>query len=174
MISYELYLQFSPYFAQQDIEKNEERAEFLKLFNGLPQTVKNLLVSLDVAEKVVNIGKTFGLDEFDTEGLSFAIRKIVAGEVFIGNGVEFIANETGLPNERAKNVLGLIVKEVLSPALEDIKKIQAAKFPQRIGTAPVPVQTQVKSNLTPARQPEPSQTPQSPNPNVIDLRNRQN
>lgn len=171
MISYELYLQFSPYFAQQDIEKNEERAEFLKLFNSLPQTVKNLLTSLDAAEKIINIGKTFGLDEFDTEALSFAIRKIIAGEVFIGNGIELIANETGLPSERAKNLLSLIANEVLAPALEDVKKIQAAKFPQRFGSAPAPVQTQVKPNLAPARQPEP---PQSPNPNIIDLRNKQN
>lgn len=170
MISYELYLQFSPYFAQQDIEK-EERAEFLKLFNGLPQPVKNLLTSLDTAEKIINIGKTFGLDEFDTEALSFAIRKIVAGEVFIGNGVELIAHETSLPSERAKNLLGLLVNEVLAPAIEDVKKVQAEKFPQRVGATPAPTQGQVKPNSAPTKQPEPYQ---SPNPNVIDLRNKQN
>src|SRR3989344_4590312 len=100
MISYEIYLQFSPYFAEQDIEEDEERAEFLKLFNGLPQTVKQLITSLDTAEKIINTGKTFGLDEFDTEALSFAVRKVATGEVFIGDGVELIASETGLPPER--------------------------------------------------------------------------
>lgn len=171
MISYELYLQFSPYFSQQDIEKKEERAEFLKLFNSLPQTVKGLLVSMDTTEKIINIGKTFGLDEFDTEGLAFAVRKIATGETFIGDGVELIANETGLPPERAKNLLGLIANEIFSHAMENIKKIQTAKFPQRVGAVPAPIQTQVKSNLTPARRPELSQ---DPNPNVIDLRNKQN
>ena len=166
MITYDQYLQFSPYFAEQDIEKNGERAGFLNLFNGLPQTVKNLVTSLDAAEKIVNIGKTFGLDEFDTEALSFAIRKIATGEVFIGNGVELIAGETGLPLERAKNVLGLIVNEVFAPALEDIKKIQTSKFPQRFGV-PVQPQSQVPP---PVKQPEP---PQATNPNVINLRNRQ-
>lgn len=171
MISYELYLQFSPYFAQQDIKKSGERAKFLKLFNDLPQTVKNMLTSLDTAEKIINIGKTFGLDEFDTEGFSFAVRKIATGETFVGDGVELIVGETGLPTERAKNLLGLVVNEVFSSALEDIKKIQAAKFQQRVGAVSAPVQTQTKPNLAPAKQPEPSQ---SPNPNVIDLRNRQN
>ncbi len=167
MITYEPYLQFSPYFAEQDIEKEEERAKFLKLFNGLPQTVKNALTSLDTAEKIVNIGKTFGLDEFDTETLSFTTRKIATGEVFVGNGTELIAHEVGLPPERAKNLLGLIVNEVFAPALEDIKKIQTAKFPQRFG-APVQSQSQVPP---PVKQPEPTQ---SDNPNVINLRNRQN
>src|SRR3989338_4393313 len=167
MITYDQYLQFSPYFAEQDIEKNGERAGFLNLFNGLPQTVKNLVTSLDAAEKIVNIGKTFGLDEFDTEALSFAIRKIATGEVFIGKGVELIAGETGLPLERAKNVLGLVVNEVFAPALEDIKKIQTAKFPQRF-SPPANVHTQVQP---PVRQSEPAQVS---NPNVINLRNRQN
>ena len=167
MITYELYLQFSPYFAEQDIEKDEERFGFLKLFNGLPQTVKTLITSLGTAEKVVNIGKTFGLDEFDTEAFSFAVRKIATGEVFIGDGVALIAGETGLPTERAKSVLGLIVNEVFVPALEDIKKIQTSKFPQRFG-APVQPQTQVQP---PVRQPE---TTRTTDPNIINLRNRQN
>jgi len=165
MISHRQYLQFSPYFAQQDIEKTDDRIKFLKSFDNLPQPIKDLLTSLDTTEKITNAGKTFGLDEFDTESLSFAIRKIATGEVFIGNGVELIADETGLPPERAKSVLGLVVNEIFAPALEDIKKIQTSKFPQRFG-APIQAQPQVPP---PVKQPEPAQ---NDNPNVINLRNR--
>ncbi|MBI2674369.1 MAG: hypothetical protein HYX22_01360 [Candidatus Yanofskybacteria bacterium] len=154
------------------MEKSEERARFLKLFNDSPQMVKNLLTSLDTAEKIINTGKTFELDEFDTEALSFAVRKIAAGEVFIGGGVELIAHGVGLPSERAKNLLGLIVNEVFAPALEDIKKIQTAKFPQRFGApSSVAAQTSQTQIRPPVKQPEPAQ---SDNPNVINLRNRQN
>src|SRR3989344_1746736 len=105
MISYEQYVQFSPYFAQQDIEKGEERNAFFKTLDKLPPKIKDILVSMDTAEKIINIGKAFGLDEFDTEAFSFSIRKIAAGEIFIGDGTEFIAGEGGLPAERAKNFL---------------------------------------------------------------------
>lgn len=164
MINHLQYLQFSPYFALQEAEKPEERREFLNLFDKLSQKVRELLTSLEVSEKLMSIGKTFGLEELDTEALSFAVRKIATGEVFVGNGTEFIAGETGLPIERARELLNLIVNEVFTPALEDIKKIQAAKFPQT-GT---PVQSQVRP---PIKKPEPSQTV---NPNVVNLRNRQN
>ena len=66
MISYDQYIQFSPYFAQLDIDKAEDRAEFLKLFETLPKTVRELLVSMETAEKIINIVKTFMLDEFYT------------------------------------------------------------------------------------------------------------
>jgi hypothetical protein len=165
MITYHQYLQFSPYFAQQDIEKGEERAEFFKLFNSLPQTVKNLLTSMNTAEKIINGGGTFGLDEFDIEAVSLAIRKIATGEIFVGNGANFIANETELPPERAKSLFSLIVKEVLAPALEDIKKIQTTRFPERFGPPPVPTQPPLQ---TPTKE-EPAG--QAPNPNVINLRN---
>lgn len=166
MISYEQYLQFSPYFAQQDIEKEEGRLRFFKSFDILPQTIKSSITSMDTAEKIMNMGKTFGLDEFDTEALSFAIRKVTAGEVFIGDGVDLIANEAGLPRERAKNLLGLMVNEVLVLALEDIKKIQAAKFPQRfVAATPSQVQTSIERS-------EPTRN--NANPNVIDLRNKPN
>lgn len=171
MISYYQYLQFSPYFAQQDVEKTDDRIKFLKSFDALSQTIKDLLTSLETAEKIINTGKTFGLDDYDTEAVSFVIRKITAGEIFVGDGADFIANEAELPLERAKNLLSLIIREIFAPALEDIKKIQSTKLAQRTGRVSTSVQTQAKSNLAPARQPELSQ---NPNPNVIDLRNRQN
>lgn len=168
MIPDEQYLQFSPYFAQEDVEKEEDRLKFLEILKNLPQKIKDLLISESATEKIVNIGKTFGLDEFDTEALSFAVRKIATGEVFIGDGVELIANETGLPMERAKSVFGLIVNEVFASALEDIKKIQTTKFPQKFGNVSAPVRPQTQSSIS---RPKPDQTA---DPNVIDLRNRQN
>lgn len=165
-MSYPQYTQFSPYFAQQDIEKEEERLNFFRSFDVLPQTVKNLITSMDTAEKITNIGTTFGFDEFDTEGLAFAIRKIAAGEIFVGDSVDFIANEIELPRERAEILVSLIVNEVLTPAIDDIKKIQAAKFPQRTRVAiPPQVQTTVERS-EPARN--------NANSNVIDLRNKPN
>lgn len=163
MITYDQYTQFSPYFAQLDVEKAEDRSGFLKLFQTLSKLVKELLVSMETSEKIINIGKTFGLDEFDTEALSFVVRKIVTGEVFIGYGAEFVAREVGLPPERSKSLLSLLVNEIFAPALEDIKEIQTAKFSQQFRVS--------AQSKTPTKRLEP---PQTSNDNVINLRNRQN
>ena len=160
MISYLQYLQFSPYFAQQDIEKEESRLKFFKSFDELPQKIKDLLASMVTAEKIMNIGQTFGLDEFDTEAIALAVRKIATGEIFVGDAANFIVNETELPYEQTKTLVGSIVSEIFPPALDEIYKVQSAKFPQRPETAP-----------NTSRQPDPVQPG---NPNVINLRNRQN
>lgn len=175
MISYLQYLQFSPYFAHEDIEKKEDRLKFFKLLDNSPQKVRELLTSMGTAEKIMNTGKTFGLDEFDTEAVSLVVRKIATGEIFVGDGTDFIVNETELPRERAKSLVSLIVNEILAPALEDIKKIQAQKFPEKVTGI-----SETSKPFVPTR-PVPSKLPEKPDlkiepeinkNNVVDLRNR--
>lgn len=175
MISYDQYLQFSPYFAQDDIEKEEDRLNFFKLFDSSPQKVRDFLASIDTAEKIMNIGKTFGLDEFDTEAVSFMVREIAIGEIFVGNGANFIANETELPQERAENLLSLLVNEVLAPALDEIKKIQAEKFPEKVLRASETPKPFIPSRpMSPKLSEKPALKiePEINKNNVVDLRNR--
>lgn len=160
MISDEQYLQFSPLFAQEDIEKEEDRLKFLELLGTLPPAVKTLLTSEDTAEKVINAGKTFKIDEFDTEAVSLVIRKIATGEILINDGADLIAKETELSPERAESLFGLIVSEILAPVMENIKKVQPTKLSQK----PIAPPTQNYPG-----QPEPDQTT---NPRIVDLRNR--
>lgn len=162
MITYDQYLQFSPYFAQEDIEKEGERLKFFKLFDTLPQNVRNLISSMDTAEKIMNIGATFGLDEFDTEAVSLVVRKIATRETPITDEAGLIANETGLSRERAQSLLNLIVDEILAPVMDDLKKIQS-----QITVQPKPVQS-TKPVL-----PEPA-APSPDSDRIVDLRNRQN
>lgn len=164
MISYEQHLQFSPYFALQDVETADERLGFLKVFDGLPQKIKELLISMDVTEQIMNTGTSFDLDESDIESVSFMVRKIAAGEIFIGDAEVFISDGLEITRERAKNLLGLIVNEVFAPSLEDIKKVQTEKFPQRFGAA--------EERVSPAQYEDNIGTGTA-NPNVINLRNRQ-
>lgn len=175
MISYNQYLQFSPYFAQDDIERDEERSMFLKSFDGLPQKIKDLMASMEMAEKIMNIGITFGLDEFDTEAVSLAVRKIATGDIFVGNGADFIANETELPKERAKSLVSLIINEVLAPALDDIKKIQAQKFPEKVARTSETAKsfTPIRSApFNPSERPDLKIEPEINKNNIVDLRNR--
>lgn len=175
MISYDQYLQFSPYFAQEDIEKPEDRLNFFKLFDGSTQKIKELLPSMEIAEKIMNIGTTFGLDEFDTEAISLAVRKIAMGEIFVGDGVDFIANETELPRERAKSLVSLIVNEILAPALDDIKKIQSQKFPEKVAKTSETPKPFIPSRPAPPKfseRPDLKIEPDISKNNIVDLRNR--
>lgn len=158
MISDEQYLQFSPYFAFEDIEKEEDRLKFFRLLGTLPQTVKTLITSENTVEKALDISKRFGLDEFDAEALSFVIRKLATGEVSIVQGTDLITTEVGLPQEKAGDLLNLIIGEILAPVMGNTPETQFMRPPQKTIT-PAP------ENLS---QPEPKIT----DPRVIDLRNR--
>lgn len=174
MITYEQYLRFNPYFVQQEFEDPQQRQMFLKLFDKLPAKIKELLTSLQVTEKVMSAGVTFKLDDLDTEALSLIVRKLVSGEEFIGDGVALMVNETGLSSERARNLLGTVINEIFASAIEDVKKVQASRFPGKIGpvSASSPAkQTQIRQDPVTRNSMEP---PQPANSNVINLRNRQN
>ncbi len=154
MISDEQYLQFSPYFAQEDVEKGEDRLKFLRLLSTLPQTVKELLISENTIEKIINIGTIFRLDEFDTEALSFVVRKLATGEVSIVQGIDLITSEIGLTEEKANNLLNSIVKDILTPLTsrsEQASKAPPSKIPER---SDLKIGPEVNKN------------------NIIDLRNR--
>ena len=153
MISDEQYLQFNPCFAQEDIEKEENRFKFLQLLNSLPQTVKDLLTSESTTEKIIKIGDRFGLGEFDTEALSLVVRKLATGEVPVTQGVSLMVNETGLPLEKTESILALIINDILAPIIPNIQT--PLKPPPKIPDKPdLKIDPEVNRN------------------NVVDLRNR--
>ena len=155
MISDEQYLQFSPFFAREDIEKEEDRLKFLGLLSTLPQAVRDLLASENTTEKILNISGDFELDEFDTEALSLVVRKLATGEVSIVQGTELVTREVGLPEEKANELLNLIINEILTPVIGNVKRV-----------APVQKQPE-RSDLS-----SPRSDLEKSDPRVIDLRNR--
>lgn len=170
MISDEQYLQFSPYFAQEDIEKEEDRLKFLQFLGVLPQAVRELLISTETTEKIIKIGEKFGLDEFDVEALSVVVRKLATGEVSIVQGVDLIKNEVSVSEEKASDVLGSIMNEVLSPTVEGIKNVQKERFPDRQNQMTIPTQQTPRTQDKPDLKIDPGINKN----NVVDLRNRQN
>ncbi len=154
MISEEQYLQFSPYFAQEDVEKEDSRLKFLELLITLPQTVKNLLTSTETVEKIIKIGESFELDEFDIEALSLAVRKLATGEVPPVQGTNLIINEVGVPEEKAATIFNSIISEILAPVVKAPKQTPKEPF-----------------SRTPER-PDLKIDPGTNKNNVVDLRNR--
>jgi hypothetical protein len=128
MISYEQYLDYSPYFAQIDIEAPSSRAEFLELFNKTPKSVRDLVTSAETAEQIFNLGTIFKLDEYDTEVVAHVIRQIAVGEIPLAEAVKITSKEIKISLDRAREILDSCFRDILTPVVEDIKKIQAVRF----------------------------------------------
>jgi len=154
MISEEQYLQFSPYFAQEDIETGDGRLKFIELIGVLPQAVKDLLLATETVEKIVKIGEGFKLDEFDTEALSLAVRKLATGEVPVTQGINLIANEVGVPEEKAATLLNSIISEILSPVAKASKQTPKEPFTRMPEKPDLKIDPGINKN------------------NIVDLRNR--
>ena len=60
------------------------------------------------------------------------VRDIAIGDVFIGDMPTEISKRLGIDPATAREIANQIVAQLFTPALEDIKKVQAAKFPGRL------------------------------------------
>lgn len=165
MISYEQYLDYSPYFAQIDIEAPSSRAEFLELFSKTPQSVKDFIVSTETAERVFSLGTSLSLDEYDTEAIAYVIRQITIGEIPLTEAVNTVIREIKVSPDVARKILNSCLRDLLTPILEEFKKIQVTRFPESV------VQSQNRSVTNSGK----ASLPAGVNPsNVVDLRSKQN
>jgi|SRR3989344_1406659 len=156
MISFEQYLQFSPYFAQEDIEKEEDILKFFESFDRSSPKIKNFLTSMDTAEKIINTCKSFQLDDYDTEAVSLAVREVAMGKIPISELGDFIVNETELPPEKATDLANLIINQVLAPTTNGFAENSKASTQKTPEKPDLKIDPGVNRN------------------NVVDLRNRQN
>lgn len=128
MISYEQYLDYSPYFAQVDIEAPSSRTEFLELINRASPSVKNFIAAMETAEKIFNMGASFMLDEYDTEAVAYVIRQITVGEIPVAKAIDALVREIKVSSDTAREILESCLRDVLTPIIEDVKKIQTLRF----------------------------------------------
>jgi hypothetical protein len=164
MISYEQYIDYSPYFAQIDIEAPSSRAEFLELFNKTPQLIKNWVTSTETAELLLNMGISFKLDEYDTEAIAYVIRQIVVGEIPLIEAPDTIAQEIKISPNTAREILGACLRDILTPVLEEVKKIQAARFPNITPQTKNQNMANLQKSFAPSADVNPS--------NIVDLRTK--
>lgn len=115
--------------------------EYTKKVTPLSASIKNVLMDDSTTNFVEeDLGSTFGLNlEQKTEVLRI-VRDILLGDLFAGDMIVTIAQKLNVDQTTAQQIRDKIVKELFAPAIEDIKKIQRERFPDRTkqGTAPQP------------------------------------
>jgi hypothetical protein len=112
-----------------------------------------------------NLGPSLNLNEPETENLIRITRDVLLGDLFIGDMAPTISEKLEIDLSPAKEVASKIFRELFTPAIEDVKKIQREKFPGRVGqgisgdTSQRSAPPQVKPAMAVNRE------------NIIDLRN---
>ncbi|KKS01465.1 MAG: hypothetical protein UU54_C0004G0013 [Candidatus Yanofskybacteria bacterium GW2011_GWA2_41_22] len=166
----EQYLSFSPYFAGMNTESSDIRSGFIEQFSKLPLPIKQLLTSTSTTQIMFSIGQENGLEDVTTEYLAKMIRHVLMGEIFIKDLPNLLVSALNLSPDQATAINKRVLNELFVPITNDLKKIQQAKFPDRLSASPiVPSQNQ----SVPSQAPRLSTTiPNTNQNNTVDLRNK--
>ncbi|OGI14639.1 MAG: hypothetical protein A2878_00140 [Candidatus Moranbacteria bacterium RIFCSPHIGHO2_01_FULL_54_31] len=97
------------------VNSQEEIADIWNRFDALPEERKNILTSVEVAEKMKLLQDTFGCDDASVEGISVLVRWLFFGQIdwhgFQG-GIQDICDE--FSPEKTPAVVSFIQKEILT------------------------------------------------------------
>lgn len=132
----------------------------------LPKRVQNILIDFSTAEFIEEkVGQTFNLTTDQKAELTRILRDILLADSFWGDFQSLVSSRLRVNVNISEQIVKMIVEQLLTPALEDIKKMQMEKFGNISKVSP----TQFNK---PADFVKPGESVQQSN--VIDLRNRNN
>lgn len=132
---------------------------FANKFIKLPINIKNILSPSSTSDYLKNLSEDLNFNHDQSAELSRIIRDVLLGDLFIGDMVQNISDRMNLALDEAKKMGNLIVSELFRPAIEDIKKLQAEKFPEKI-------------NKPTSEKPDLKKEPSINRNNIVDLRNK--
>ncbi|MEK7583115.1 MAG: hypothetical protein AAB483_01775 [Patescibacteria group bacterium] len=100
---------------------------------GSPR-LSDLLFGVDTMNKMIDISVDFELTDEQTANVSRAVRDIALGYVYIGDLAAVLQKQLGIEQKIASEIGGSAL-EILRPCMDEIKKIQLARFRNRIEQA---------------------------------------
>jgi len=143
--------------------------EYTKKIAPVSVPIKNILMDSSTTDFVENLGQAFILSLEQKNDVLRIIRDILLGDLSAGDMTVTIAKKLTISQQTAQQIRDKIVKELFAPAIEDIKKIQREKFPDRVGQGSVNTTRPTMSQ--PPAPPQMKNGPPINQSNVIDLRN---
>jgi len=129
--------------------------------SSMPISIQDLVLGISAEEFILGVTQDFDLSEYQTKNLALIIGEVSLGDLFIGDMSATITEKLTLDPQSTQQICAKILNELFAPAIEDIKKIQREKFPDRVG--------QGSANSMP----KPPAPPVNQS-NVIDLRQNSN
>lgn len=122
------YLDYSPFYAGFDVEKDFVRRDFLNKYAKLPQALKDFLVSDNTAVQIYNLGSSRGLNRSQIIIMSAIIRYVLVGDIYIKEMPKLLISSIAVGEQEANRLFDSLVNQILPPVWEDVKKIQIQKF----------------------------------------------
>lgn len=160
------YFIASPYMADFGDLNSSEHKIFLGSYSNLAPVLKNFLAAGQTASAIYNIGKEYDLGDGKISKIGATIRNLALGNIFIKDLPMVISSSLGIDDTKAGEISNKIISKSFGPIMEDFKRIQRSKFPEKImqlqkeGRPGGLTQTRPPVQASPA--PSPQQSPRTP------------
>ena len=129
MIDPQTYYTLSPYSAGS--LSQEEQLRFIDRFKKFPESIRNLLADVETAEYIWTLGNTNSFTVEQMTALAITIRELAVGTISLATLPQVLVERIGFDQNYSKQLAQFITNDLLTPALEDIKKIQQEMAPRQ-------------------------------------------
>jgi len=126
------YFLASPFFAGFDNFQDTKRKLFLEEFKQMPPNIRLFLTSVETASAIFSTGKDSNLEEYQIYQVAELVRDLISGKLFIKDVPALLAQKINIDNPRAGEIANKIISQSFGSILEDVKRIQRSKFPEKI------------------------------------------
>lgn len=165
------YFQFSPFFIDAAEMSDLDWERLQNKIDQLPPALINLLTDNKTSGFIESLTQKYIQLSVQGPDVARLIRDIVIGDIFIGDMPQELARRLGVDPAAAREIANQIVSQLFTGALDDIKKVQAEKFPGRLPAKPVPPVPQTKPAEMPKSEHYQGEDLPESGGNIIDLRN---
>ncbi|MBI2062575.1 MAG: hypothetical protein HYT64_02715 [Candidatus Yanofskybacteria bacterium] len=142
---------------------------FLQKVNTISVSIKNVLTDANTVEFIITLAEDFELTDNQSANISRIIRDTLVGDLFINDLTVTISQKLILDQDTAKQIRDKIVNNLLAPIIEEVKKLQTERSPEKVSRpAVIP---ELQTPRIPDR-PDLKIEPEINRNNVIDLRNK--
>lgn len=126
------YFIASPMYAGFGDLASPERIQFLENLRIASPALKNYLTSADTVELIFSIGKGYDLQDIQITELGVLVRDLLAGKIFIKDFPATLSSKLGIDDIKAEGIVNKIVSQSFGPIIEDVKRVQRSKFPDKV------------------------------------------
>lgn len=126
------YFIASPLMAGFNDFTGSDRKIFLAEYVNLSLSLKNYLSSTETAISVSAIGLNYQLEDSQVYLLAATIRELLTGKIFIKDFPTTLSSKLGIDDTKAGEIANKLISQSFGPIIEDLKRIQRSKFPEKI------------------------------------------
>jgi len=163
----------SGYFTPFDVDRHlaeYSSTSFFQRVGSLPDSLKDIMANPSTAEFIEEkLGTEFSMNYVQKIEVTRIIRDVLLGDISINAMASKISENLEIDSTVAYQIQSKIVNELFGPAIEDIKKLQTERFPEKPDrpVAPMRPQTQKITEGSDLKI-----DPDINRNNVVDLRNK--